>query len=51
MPRDSLLHISAITFGTPRVGNRIFARMVNQLLNTARITYFNDHVPHFPPRE
>ncbi|KAG9305063.1 hypothetical protein G9A89_007703 [Geosiphon pyriformis] len=47
----STVKISAITFGAPRVGNRIFARVVNQLLKVKRITYFNDHVPHFPPRE
>ncbi|KAG9293174.1 hypothetical protein G9A89_010511 [Geosiphon pyriformis] len=47
---DYPLAISAITFGAPRVGNRIFARMVNQILNVERITYFNDHVPHFPRR-
>ncbi|KAG9293169.1 hypothetical protein G9A89_010506 [Geosiphon pyriformis] len=47
----SALKISAITFGAPRVGNVVFARLVNQLLKVQRITYFNDHVPHFPPHE
>ncbi|KAG9286982.1 hypothetical protein G9A89_001220, partial [Geosiphon pyriformis] len=43
--------ISTITFGAPRVGNAVFARLVNKLLKVHRITYFNDHVPHFLPRE
>ncbi|KAG9293173.1 hypothetical protein G9A89_010510 [Geosiphon pyriformis] len=47
----SALKISTITFGAPRMGNVVFARLVNQLLKVQRITYFNDYVPHFPPHE
>ncbi|KAG9287231.1 hypothetical protein G9A89_008861 [Geosiphon pyriformis] len=45
----SALKVSTTTFGAPRVGNVVFARLVNKLLKVQRITYFNDHVPHFPP--
>ncbi|KAG9296117.1 hypothetical protein G9A89_011970 [Geosiphon pyriformis] len=45
------LKLQVITFGAPRVGNAVFARLVNKLLDVFRITYFNDHVPHFPKYE
>ncbi|KAG9306055.1 hypothetical protein G9A89_020250 [Geosiphon pyriformis] len=41
-----------VTFGAPRVGNQNFARLVNKhYLTNDRVTYKNDHVPHFPAKK
>ncbi|KAG9285072.1 hypothetical protein G9A89_009883 [Geosiphon pyriformis] len=40
--------VRATTFGAPRVGNKYFARLINKFLDIRRVTYFKDHVPHFP---
>ncbi|KAG9293337.1 hypothetical protein G9A89_007583 [Geosiphon pyriformis] len=36
------------TFGAPRVGNKEFSESANMEIDHYRITYGNDHVPHFP---
>ncbi|KAG9295512.1 hypothetical protein G9A89_013541 [Geosiphon pyriformis] len=45
--------ISVATFGTPRMGNRDFAKYVNQIprLRITRFTLFDDQIPRFPTRE
>ncbi|KAG9293097.1 hypothetical protein G9A89_016459 [Geosiphon pyriformis] len=45
--------ISVTTFGTPRMGNRDFAKYVNQIprLRITRYTLFDDQIPRFPTRE
>ncbi|KAG9285069.1 hypothetical protein G9A89_009880 [Geosiphon pyriformis] len=40
--------VRATTFGAPRVGNKYFACLINKFLDIRRVTYFKDHVPHFP---
>ncbi|KAG9288015.1 hypothetical protein G9A89_017610 [Geosiphon pyriformis] len=47
----SHFQVEAITFGAPRLGNTYFARLINKFLDIKRVTYLNDHVPHFPGRE
>jgi len=38
------------TYGSPRVGNIIYAGLYNQLVNTTwRVTHYEDPVPHLPP--
>ncbi|KAG9294839.1 hypothetical protein G9A89_008531 [Geosiphon pyriformis] len=36
------------TFGAPRVGNKEFSESANMEIDHYRMTYGNDHVPHFP---
>ncbi|KAG9293115.1 hypothetical protein G9A89_016477 [Geosiphon pyriformis] len=45
--------ISVATFGTPRMGNRDFAKYINQILRSriTRFTLFDDQIPRFPTRE
>ena len=38
------------TFGSPRVGNDIFANYVNKRVTIYRINNINDPVPHIPTR-
>ncbi|KAG9301459.1 hypothetical protein G9A89_018131 [Geosiphon pyriformis] len=45
------LDISIYTYGQPRTGNIMFARMMNDLVKVTRVTRKNDYVPHFPPIE
>ncbi|KAG9297519.1 hypothetical protein G9A89_001459 [Geosiphon pyriformis] len=45
------LDISIGTLGQPRVGNIMFARMMNDFVKVIRITHYNDYFPHFPPIE
>ncbi|KAG9301465.1 hypothetical protein G9A89_018137 [Geosiphon pyriformis] len=45
------LDISIYTFGQPRTGNIMFARMMNELVKVTRVTRQNDYVPHFLPIE
>ncbi|KAG9297518.1 hypothetical protein G9A89_001458 [Geosiphon pyriformis] len=45
------LDISIGTLGQPRVGNIMFARMMNEIVRVIRITHYNDYFPHFPPIE
>ncbi|KAG9298146.1 hypothetical protein G9A89_002583 [Geosiphon pyriformis] len=45
------IEISILTFGQPRTGNIMFARMMNELVKVTRITHQNDYFPHFPPIE
>ncbi|KAG9289095.1 hypothetical protein G9A89_022404 [Geosiphon pyriformis] len=48
-PKYEQISLRVITFGAPRVGNKHFARLTNRNINeNYRITYGNDHVPHFP---
>lgn len=49
-PND--ISVRIYTFGEPRVGNSIFANWVMSLdgLAVNRITYWNDPIPHLPPR-
>ncbi|KAG9298796.1 hypothetical protein G9A89_015817 [Geosiphon pyriformis] len=44
----SSFETQVVTFGAPRIGNVIFARLVNKVLDVIRITHGNDHVPHYP---
>ncbi|KAG9293403.1 hypothetical protein G9A89_006688 [Geosiphon pyriformis] len=44
----SSIDLSIYTFGEPRVGNIMFARMMNEFVKVTRITHKNDYVPHFP---
>ncbi|KAG9285744.1 hypothetical protein G9A89_003423 [Geosiphon pyriformis] len=37
-----------VTFGAPRIGNNAFSVGLNRVIYHYRITYGNDHVPHFP---
>ncbi|KAG9297506.1 hypothetical protein G9A89_001445 [Geosiphon pyriformis] len=39
------------TLGQPRVGNIMFARMMNEIVRVVRITRYDDYFPHFPPIE
>ncbi|KAG9288659.1 hypothetical protein G9A89_006760 [Geosiphon pyriformis] len=41
----SNLFVEAITFGQPRMGNLIFAKFVNKILNVYRVTHANDPIP------
>jgi len=42
--------ISAVyTFGSPRVGNSVFAKFIKKIPNK-QIAYYRDPVPHMPPR-
>ncbi|KAG9286190.1 hypothetical protein G9A89_014176 [Geosiphon pyriformis] len=43
--------VKVVTFGAPRIGNVVFAQLVNKWLEVNRVTHSNDHVPHFPKRE
>ncbi|KAG9295277.1 hypothetical protein G9A89_004172 [Geosiphon pyriformis] len=45
------LNISIYTYGQPRTGNIMFARMMNDLAKVTRVTRRNDYVPHFLPIE
>ncbi|KAG9301464.1 hypothetical protein G9A89_018136 [Geosiphon pyriformis] len=45
------LDISIYTFGQPRTGNIMFAKMMNDLVKVTRVTRQNDYVPHFLPIE
>ncbi|KAG9289510.1 hypothetical protein G9A89_001282 [Geosiphon pyriformis] len=45
------IDLSIYTFGQPRIGNTMFARMMNEFVKITRITRLNDYVPHFPPVE
>ncbi|KAG9301460.1 hypothetical protein G9A89_018132 [Geosiphon pyriformis] len=47
----SEIKISIYTYGQPRTGNIMFARMMNDFVKVTRITRKNDYVPHFPPIE
>ncbi|KAG9307450.1 hypothetical protein G9A89_017280 [Geosiphon pyriformis] len=41
--------IAVFTFGSPRMGDRLFAKYVNrQIKKVYRITYHDDYVPQFP---
>ncbi|KAG9295068.1 hypothetical protein G9A89_017862 [Geosiphon pyriformis] len=45
----SLVDIQIFTFGAPRIGNKDFARLLNEYSEKDyRVTFGNDHVPHFP---
>ncbi|KAG9289546.1 hypothetical protein G9A89_002319 [Geosiphon pyriformis] len=39
------------TYGEPRIGNMMFARVINELLRVRRVTHTNDYFPHFPKFE
>ncbi|KAG9291279.1 hypothetical protein G9A89_021781 [Geosiphon pyriformis] len=43
------IDLSIYTFGEPRVGNTMFATMMNEFVKVTRVTRQNDYVPHFPP--
>ncbi|KAG9301452.1 hypothetical protein G9A89_018124 [Geosiphon pyriformis] len=45
------LDISIYTYGQPRTGNIMFAKMMNDLVQVTRVTRQNDYVPHFLPIE
>ncbi|KAG9285736.1 hypothetical protein G9A89_003415 [Geosiphon pyriformis] len=47
----SYFDVEAVTFGAPRIGNVVFAKLINQWLDVKRVTHTNDHVPHFPNPE
>ncbi|KAG9295060.1 hypothetical protein G9A89_017854 [Geosiphon pyriformis] len=43
------LKTRVFTFGAPRIGNEVFAQLINEYsFKDYRFTYGNDHVPHFP---
>ncbi|KAG9286914.1 hypothetical protein G9A89_000043 [Geosiphon pyriformis] len=46
-----LINISIYTYGQPRTGNTLFAKMMNELVKVTRVTRRNDYVPHFLPIE
>lgn len=42
--------VKMMTFGQPRVGNKMFAQFFNsQVKNSVRMTHGHDPVPHLPP--
>jgi len=42
--------LSLVTFGSPRPGDRMFAKMVNEhVKHYYRVTHHHDSYPHFPP--
>ncbi|KAG9301449.1 hypothetical protein G9A89_018121 [Geosiphon pyriformis] len=45
------LDINIYTYGQPRIGNIMLARMMNDLVKVTRVTRQNDYVPHFLPIE
>ena len=52
-PLHPTMHFRIYTFGEPRVGNVAFANWVmslDHLIPIQRTTYYNDFVPHLPPR-
>lgn len=49
---NKLYHIAAVyTFGAPRVGNKAFARHVEEDIRVYRIVNSKDFVPYFPFRQ
>ncbi|KAG9297514.1 hypothetical protein G9A89_001454 [Geosiphon pyriformis] len=48
---DGSVDFSIGTLGQPRVGNIMFARMMNEIVKVRRITRYDDYFPHFPPIE
>jgi len=41
-------NIHIITFGSPRLGNKEFAKIISPLINNMRFTHNRDIVPHMP---
>ncbi|KAG9289564.1 hypothetical protein G9A89_002337 [Geosiphon pyriformis] len=40
--------IEIYSFGQPRIGNKNFAKLVNEKCSIVRVTHTNDYVPQFP---